>query len=68
MWGQIDYQTAKERQAVLLREAEERRRMKAVEAAQRAEQGASGSGGPAAPVFRAVGRGLVAVGSRLMAL
>lgn len=65
MWGQIDYQTAKNRQADFLREAEERRRVKAAEAAQRAEQGASR---PATPVFHAVGRGLVAVGSRLMAL
>jgi hypothetical protein len=68
MWGQIDYQTAKNRQADFLREAEERRRVKAVEAARRAGERASRSGSPAAPVFHAVGRSLVAVGSRLMAL
>jgi hypothetical protein len=65
MWGQVDYETAMERQAAFLREAEERRQVKAIEAARRAEQGVSR---PATPVFHAVGRGLVAVGSRLMAL
>jgi hypothetical protein len=68
MWGQIDYQTAKDRQAEFLREAEERRRVRAFEAAQQVEAGASRSSRPARPVFHAVGRGLVAVGSRLMAL
>lgn len=68
MWGQIDYQTAKNRQAEFLREAEERRRVKAAEAAQQAEHGAPRAGSSAAPVFHAVGRSLVAVGSRLMAL
>ena len=68
MWGQIGYEMAKERQADCLREAEEQRRRKTAEAAQRAEHNTPAARSPAAPVVHAVGRGLVAVGSRLMAL
>lgn len=68
MWGQVEYEMAKQRQADYLREAEAHRRAKDAQAAQKMERDAVAPGNPATPVLHAVGRGLVAAGSRLMAL